>query len=114
MTPMSSAFSSVSMEPPLVLICLTKGKPVTDLIEKSRRFVVNVLGAGQEEVSEQFAYLPAEERLFSVAYELGGTRGPWENFRWVLGTVVRHHLEKAEGYYEVSGLSAGTATCRSS
>ncbi|NNC75205.1 MAG: flavin reductase, partial [Acidimicrobiia bacterium] len=64
-----SAFSSVSMDPPLVLVCLTKGKPTTDLIEASRRFVVNILSADQREVSDQFAYLDAEERLFSVGYE---------------------------------------------
>ena len=88
-----SAFSSVSMEPPLVLICLTKGKPVTDLIEGSRRFVVNVLGAGQEEVSEQFAYLPAEERLFSVAYEEDDSGLP------VLDDAIAHlvcRVERAE------------------
>ena len=65
-----SAFSSVSMDPPLVLVCLTKGKPTTDLVDGSRRFVVNVLSAHQQAVSDQFAYLDAEERLFSVAYEL--------------------------------------------
>ncbi|MBT8198376.1 MAG: flavin reductase family protein [Acidimicrobiia bacterium] len=79
-----SAFSSVSMDPPLVLVCLTRGKPTTDLIEGSRRFVVNILAADQQTVSDQFAYLDAEERLFSVAYEQDDTGLP------VLDGAVAH------------------------
>ncbi len=58
-----SAFSSVALEPPLVLVCLTIDKPATKLVFRSGRFAVNILSSGQEQVSEDFAYLDPGERF---------------------------------------------------
>ncbi len=50
-----SAFTSVSLDPPLVLFCL--GCKSDALIRGARagRFAINILGEDQEEVSETFA-----------------------------------------------------------
>lgn len=58
-----SAFSSVALEPPLVLVCLTVDKPVTRLVSRAGRFAVNILSADQEQLSEDFAYRDPAERF---------------------------------------------------
>jgi flavin reductase (DIM6/NTAB) family NADH-FMN oxidoreductase RutF len=50
-----SAFSSVSLDPPLVLVCADKASNTNALIQKSRAFTVNVLGRDQSALSTLFA-----------------------------------------------------------
>lgn len=50
-----SAFSSLSLVPPLVLICVEKSARIHDAIPKAERFAVNILRAGQEAISNKFA-----------------------------------------------------------
>ncbi len=50
-----SAFSSVSLSPPLVLVCADKTSNTNALIQKSRAFTVNVLSAEQGALSNLFA-----------------------------------------------------------
>ncbi|HEY7860259.1 MAG: flavin reductase family protein [Gemmatimonadales bacterium] len=50
-----SAFCSLSLLPPLVLICVEKGASMYDALAQSTRFVVNVLEASQEELARRFA-----------------------------------------------------------
>jgi flavin reductase len=51
----ANAFSSVSLEPPLVLVCVMGGTEGSESIERNRVFAVNVLGAEQESLSRYFA-----------------------------------------------------------
>lgn len=57
-----SAFSSVSLDPPLVLVCLNNGSPAVEAIESGKAFSVNILSADQSQVSNTFAK-PGEERM---------------------------------------------------
>ena len=50
-----SAFSSLSLEPPLVLVCIDRRAFAHDAFQPGRSFVVNILGAEQEELSRLFA-----------------------------------------------------------
>jgi flavin reductase (DIM6/NTAB) family NADH-FMN oxidoreductase RutF len=50
-----NAFTSVSLDPPLVLVCVERRSYVHDLIASSRAFAVNVLTAEQADVSRCFA-----------------------------------------------------------
>lgn len=50
-----SAFCSVSLEPPLVLICIEKTARCHEAFKESERLVVNVLAEDQRHVSERFA-----------------------------------------------------------
>ncbi|MBC7900096.1 MAG: flavin reductase family protein [Saprospiraceae bacterium] len=50
-----SAFSSVSLDPPLVMICIEKTAGSHDALIGSATFVVNVLSQSQAAVSERFA-----------------------------------------------------------
>jgi len=50
-----SAFCSVSLEPPLVLVCVDKKASSYSGFLESRAFVVNILAEDQQELSRRFA-----------------------------------------------------------
>jgi len=50
-----SSFTSVSLEPPLVLVCLGHGNRLGGMIASSGRFAVSLLGRDQEAASNHFA-----------------------------------------------------------
>ncbi|MGW0423365.1 flavin reductase [Streptomyces sp. NPDC003015] len=51
----ASSFSSASLDPPLVLVCLDKGASTHAAFTENRHFLVNVLGRGQEHIARRFA-----------------------------------------------------------
>lgn len=50
-----SAFCSLSLMPPFVLICVEKGASMYDALAHSTRFAVNILESKQEEIARRFA-----------------------------------------------------------
>jgi flavin reductase (DIM6/NTAB) family NADH-FMN oxidoreductase RutF len=62
-----NSFTSVSLEPPLVLICIARGSSSHDPIIASQGFTVSVLSAGQADVAQRFATRPSEGRFDDVA-----------------------------------------------
>ena len=72
-----SAFSSVSLDPPLVLVCADKDSDTCALIAESGVFAVNILARGQDELSRRFAAKENEERRFEdLAVESAVTGSP--------------------------------------
>ncbi len=59
-----SAFASVSLDPPLVLICTSKASATGALIERAGVFAVNILEQRQQELSNLFASKAREEVRF--------------------------------------------------
>ena len=59
----TNAFSSLSLEPPLVLVCFDNTSRTLPVVQDARRFAVNVLREGQDELAATFAskQLPAEK-----------------------------------------------------
>jgi flavin reductase len=51
----ANAFSSVSLDPPLVLVCVMTGAEGAEHIRSNRCFAVNVLAADQEPISRFFS-----------------------------------------------------------
>ncbi|MBV2156609.1 flavin reductase family protein [Kitasatospora sp. SUK 42] len=51
----ANAFSSVSLEPPLVLCCVARSAVMHDAIATTRSFAVSVLGGEQEHLARYFA-----------------------------------------------------------
>jgi flavin reductase (DIM6/NTAB) family NADH-FMN oxidoreductase RutF len=51
----ANAFSSVSLDPPLVLICGRKASEGSEYIERNGVFAINILAAHQEPLSRYFA-----------------------------------------------------------
>jgi flavin reductase (DIM6/NTAB) family NADH-FMN oxidoreductase RutF len=54
-----SAFSSVSLTPPLVLACIDRAAEMHGLLRQAAYFGVSILEEGQEALSRRFAELPA-------------------------------------------------------
>jgi flavin reductase (DIM6/NTAB) family NADH-FMN oxidoreductase RutF len=50
-----SAFSSVSLDPPLVMACVGHAASMHALLQQAEHVGVNILAQGQEEVSRRFA-----------------------------------------------------------
>jgi flavin reductase (DIM6/NTAB) family NADH-FMN oxidoreductase RutF len=74
-----NSFSSVSLDPMLVLVCLNKTSRALGLIERAGAFAVNVLSARQKDVSRWFAdrHRPAGPAMFDgVPLEPGATGCP--------------------------------------
>lgn len=51
----ANAFSSVSLDPPLVLVCVISGSQGSEAIQQNGVFAVNILGSEQEPISRYFA-----------------------------------------------------------
>ncbi|MEM7137566.1 MAG: flavin reductase family protein [Myxococcota bacterium] len=72
-----SAFSSVSADPPLVLVCANKSSTTHEVIDKGGLFTVNILAAHQADISNVFASVEHEDtRLESVSWSVGETGAP--------------------------------------
>lgn len=51
----ANAFTSLSLDPPLVLVCVDKAVSCYSCFEESKLFAVNILSEEQEELSRRFA-----------------------------------------------------------
>ncbi|MGH9657392.1 MAG: flavin reductase family protein [Bryobacteraceae bacterium] len=70
-----SSFTSVSLAPPLVLVCVDHRTRVLDFFHEGTAFAVNVLEEGQRELSQRFAR-PGEDRFQGVAWRDGKLGAP--------------------------------------
>jgi len=62
-----SAVSSVSAEPPMVLVCINRKSPAVAAIAANRRFAVNMLAGHQSGVARTFARRPDEGAPYDFA-----------------------------------------------
>ena len=66
----ASSLASVSLQPPLVSVCVDRSADMHDLIVAADEFVVNILDSEQEALSRRFAD-EHEDRFAGVGYKLG-------------------------------------------
>ncbi|MDH5657286.1 MAG: flavin reductase family protein [Spirochaetia bacterium] len=72
-----TSFTSVSMDPPMILFCMRKGIASDGPIQNSRAFAVNMLSSEQEEVSNGFAGKQDRTALVKeTGYKTGETGSP--------------------------------------
>jgi len=62
-----SAFTSVSLEPPLVLVCVDRGATMHDHLYGASSFAINLLSIEQEALSRRFAE-SRDDRFDGVGY----------------------------------------------
>jgi flavin reductase (DIM6/NTAB) family NADH-FMN oxidoreductase RutF len=62
-----SAFCSVSLEPPLILICIEKNASAYEALTTAPAFVVNILTADQEQIARRFSIVDID-RFEGVGY----------------------------------------------
>lgn len=65
-----ASFASLSLRPPLVLVCIEKSVKSHDAIRDAGKFGVSILGAGQAEISNRFAS-KSEEKFSGLTTRRG-------------------------------------------
>ena len=70
-----SAFTSVSLEPPLILVCIDKRASLHDQLAEGSHFAVNILGDDQELISRRFAS-KEKDRFEGTGFTYGVTGAP--------------------------------------
>lgn len=61
----ASAVSSLSLDPPMLVVCVNRKAPTHEAITSSYQFVVNVLALSQEALARQFA-TPSDDKFAGV------------------------------------------------
>ena len=74
----ANSFTSVSLDPPLVLFCMNKDSEGYPLISESKVFAVNFLARAQEDISNRFANptLDMDQRYAGLEYQSAETGCP--------------------------------------
>jgi flavin reductase len=71
-----SAMSSVSADPPMLLVCISRKSPICTAIQNDRVFAVNVLRADHRRLAESFAGRPRRGKSYD-----------FDSFRWDIGVT---------------------------
>ena len=72
-----TAFTSVSVNPPQVLVCINDSADTGVGIEESQSFAVNILNADQQDISNQFAGGTSQQQRFeNTDWKAGITGAP--------------------------------------
>lgn len=66
----ANSFTSVSLDPPLLLVCIANSSGSADYLRTAERFAVNVLQIGQQPTSNRFAG-KGEDRFGLTPWEVG-------------------------------------------
>ena len=93
-----NSFTSVSMEPPLVLVSIARSTRAHDELA-GRPFTVNVLGAEQEKLATHFAGRPSDEPVWvegGLAPRLAGVLSYFECTPWAAYDGGDHTLYLGE------------------
>jgi flavin reductase (DIM6/NTAB) family NADH-FMN oxidoreductase RutF len=72
----ANAFASVSLEPPLVLVCLEHGADTCAALLNADVFSVNFLSADSEAISRRFAGSDVPGKFRDVTYRRGASGAP--------------------------------------
>jgi flavin reductase (DIM6/NTAB) family NADH-FMN oxidoreductase RutF len=75
----ANSFTSLSLTPPLVLVCVARRSSGRGVIAANRAFAINILGAGQQDLARRFASAdrPRGDRTFEgVPHKRARTESP--------------------------------------
>ncbi len=70
-----NSFSSVSLDPPLVLFCLDKKNLNFDAFSMNKHFAINILSEDQEEISNNFA-TTSNDKFKDIEYNISINNTP--------------------------------------
>ncbi len=89
----ANAVSSLSLAPPLLLICVDKKAESYHCFEESKVFTINILSADQEELSRRFA-VSGGDKFEGVSYRAGANGAP------ILSGVLAHIQCRIAGSFD--------------
>ena len=72
----ASSFTSVSLDPPLILVCVDDKAQCFGALRDAGRFAVNILHIDQEQLSRRFATTRIENKFEGVEYSMTEHRLP--------------------------------------
>lgn len=61
----ASSVTSLSVNPPMILVCLHRASSTTTAVSRSGRYAVNILGQGDEYLAQQFA-APSQDKFAGI------------------------------------------------
>ena len=71
-----NSFTAVSLEPPLILVCIDRAAASHDKLIAAETFAVSMLAEDQADVARRFAAEPAETRFEEVAWRKASDGSP--------------------------------------
>jgi flavin reductase (DIM6/NTAB) family NADH-FMN oxidoreductase RutF len=88
----ANAFTSVSLDPPLVLVCVDRDAVLHESLKKSGTFGISVLTSGQEDIARHFAdtLRPLGDAQFA---SVDWTPGPRTGAPMICGALARFECE---------------------
>jgi flavin reductase (DIM6/NTAB) family NADH-FMN oxidoreductase RutF len=106
----ASAVASLSLEPPMLLVCMNKQSETGRAVAQSKRFGVNILGANQVDLAERFAQ-KGGDKFAGVPV----TAGQWDEplFDEALATLECRVAEETTGgthYVFLAEVESGAAS----
>ena len=106
----ASAVASLSLEPPMLLVCMNKQSETGRAVAQSKRFGVNILGANQVDLAERFAQ-KGGDKFAGVPV----TPGQWDEplFDEALATLECRVAEETTGgthYVFLAEVESGAAS----
>ena len=106
-----SSFTSLSLEPLLVVVCVRKGGRGNQLLRRRSVFAVNVLGVNQESISRRFAdpHRPAGLDGLPIRMTAGGSPILLGTTAYLDCTVVRRYSGGDHTIVVANVRSVGTA-----
>jgi len=93
----ANSFTSVSLDPPLILVCVDQNARLLSYLKEQGRFGVSILKDTQQQISELFAKPqqdPAEEEMLGVRFKWTDTGIPLleDALAHIACNVVAQHM----------------------
>ena len=98
----ANSFTSVSLDPPLLLVCIANNAGSAAVLEAADRFAVNVLQIGQQPTSNRFAS-KAEDRFGATPWEVGEFGTPVLTGSLASFECVRHAVHEGGDHFVLIG-----------
>jgi len=98
-----NAFCSVSLSPPMLLICIDLANPIRAALERARIFGVNILGHECRQVARRFATDPLTGRFETFAHRAAPGGAPQLDCAPVFVDCAVEHIHTAGDHLIVVG-----------
>lgn len=98
----ANSFTSVSLDPPLLLVCIANNAGSAAVLERADRFAVNVLQIGQQPTSNRFAG-KGEDRFAATPWELGEFGTPVLTGSLASFECARHAVHEGGDHFVLIG-----------
>lgn len=98
----ANSFTSVSLDPPLLLVCIANNAGSASVLETAERFAVNVLQIGQQPTSNRFAG-KGEDRFAATPWEVGEFGTPVLTGSLASFECARHAIHEGGDHFVLIG-----------